>query len=322
MPRKKYYENIDDIELTHVQSGDQDNNVYYSYFSSNAEKKKQVLDTLLTKGAINDLIDSIFSGDISDDRLRRITSALTFYDAVVELTKNSTRVTASDLFFATLVNWSVSRGNGTNRIRSYSALVMAHDGRADALDYREYIVNGEGEGKFNNDYKAITISPKGYGNKMIVHLPIIPMKFGLFRLATERVAGYMTVIGDTDNTQHTIPAYLWLEMVSESMSRRITTKFSNFESKNMYKLIDADHKYIDEILAINDFHSVFNFMNTYTLEFDDNGEMTLLNTEEPPELEDVNGFEWVPTRTGYYLKSPQFYIAATHASAVHILAQR
>lgn len=330
MPRKKWDYNIDEVELTHVHSGDMDNNIFYSYFSGNKEQKKKILDTMLIKNAMNDLIDKIFAGDISDDQLRKITSALTVYDAVLDMTKSSASVTASDLYFAALVNWNVSKGNGTNKIRSYSALQAAHDGMSDkgeGLDYREYIVNGQSEdSKFNNEYVTILISPKEFGSKMQINLPIIPCfpkKLGLFRLCTERVAGFMTIVGDPGNTSHTIPPHIWLQMVEEGMSKRITTRFSKLEGKSLTKLVSTDHQNIDEILALNNFQSLIKFMNTYTLEFEDDGQLKVVNTDEPPEeVNDVNGFEWVEIRPHqHFLKSSRYYLVAHHGSTVHILIQ-
>lgn len=326
MPRKKWDYNLDEVELTHVQSGDMDNNVFYSYYSSNKEQKKKAIDNMLLKGAIQEMISTIFNGDISDDQYRGITSALTVFDAVLDISKNSCQVTASDLFFATLVNWNVSKGNGTNKIRSFAALQNAKSSSKEGLDYREFIVEGEGDGKFNNEYVTILISPKDFGNKMQISLPIMPIrpkKLGLFRLATERVAGYMTIVGDSDQTRHAVPPHIWMPMVEEGMSRRVTTKFSKLEGKHLSKLISDDHKFIDEILAINDFHSVMNFVNMYSIEFDENGELYVCNTSEPPETEDIpNGFEWkdAPGKR-YWLKSPNTYVVSKHGSAVHILVQ-
>ena len=42
MPRRKYTYDLDQVQLTHVKSGDHDNNIYYSYFSENKEQKKKV----------------------------------------------------------------------------------------------------------------------------------------------------------------------------------------------------------------------------------------------------------------------------------------
>ena len=329
MPRKKWNYDVDQIELTRVVSGDMDNNIYFSYFSENKKQKKTILDTMLVKNAMTDLIDKIFAGDVSDDQLRKITTALTVYDAVLDLTKASSNITASDLYFATLVNWNVSRGNGTNKIRSYSSLQAAHDSAAntgEGLDYREYIVNGEGEGKFNGEYINILLSPKEFGSKMQINLPIIPIrpaKLGLFRLCMDRVPGYMTIVGDPDNTSHTIPPHIWHALVEESMNRRVTTKFSKLEGKHLSKLLSADHENIDEILSINDFHSALHFMNIYSLEFEDDGQLRVLNTAEPPEeVEETNDFEWVEIRNMvYFLKSPRYYLVATHGNSVHILTQ-
>ena len=131
---------------------------------------------MLLKGAVQEMISTIFNGDISDDQYRGITSALTVFDAVLDISKNSCSVTASDLFFATLVNWNASKGNGTNKIRSFSALQNAKSSSKEGLDYREFIVEGEGDGKFNNEYVTILISPKEFGNKMQVSLPIMPIR--------------------------------------------------------------------------------------------------------------------------------------------------
>lgn len=326
MARRKYEYDISKVELTHVQSGDQDNNIYFSYFSSNDTLKEKVLKALLTPHTTTDIIDMIFKGDINDDQLRKITTALTFLDAICDITKTSINVSASDLFFATLVNWNVSKGKGTNKIRSYSALQYAKESASRSgndLDYREYIVNGAGEdSKFNNDYIAIVISPKQFGNKMELNLPIIPMKLGLFRFATEHIAAYMTVIGDPEKTSLTVPCYLWMEMISEAMGRRKIAAFSKLESKHLSKLVSTDATYIDEILASNDFRSAFNFIKVYEYELDENdGSLTLMNTQEPPET--PNGFEWVETRNStWFLKSPRFYLVSmSESSSVHILTQ-
>lgn len=330
MPRKKWNYDIEQVELTHLTSGDMNNNIFYSYFSSNTDQKKKVLDTLLTKNGMRDVTDMIFSGSISDDQFRKIATALTFYDAVLTITNNSADCTANDLYFAAIVNWNVSKGNGTNMIRSYSAVSAARDSDANdggTLDYKTFLVNGEGEGKFNGDYTTILISPKGYGNKMELHLPILPIrpiKLGLFRFCTEHVAGYMTIVGDPDSTSHMLPAHIWMAMLEQGISKRITTKFSKLETKHLSKLVDTDHKYIDDILAINDFQSAFSFMNAYQLDFTDDGQLSLVNTTEPPieEVEKVSGFEFKETRANtWWLKSADFYIVSSHGSSVYILTQ-
>lgn len=328
MPRKKYQYDINAVELTHVHSGDQDNNIYYSFFSSNDEQKKAALDKLLTtKDILGIIVECIFTKDINDDQLRRLTTALTFLDAICQITGNTLdgNITGNDLFFALLVNWNCSHGKGTNRIRSYSALKFAKqsvDSAGRELDYKEYIVQGGEEGKFKGDYVAIVISPKEFGNKFEINLPIISMKLGLFRFATEQIAGYAYVLGDSEKTSLTIPAYLWLDMISEAMGRRITTKFSKLETKHLSKLVSTDARYIDEFLAINDFSSKFSFINAYEYECDENdGSLTLKNTEEPPEITKGH-FEWVETRGhAWFLKSPKFYIVSQHGSGIHILAQ-
>lgn len=334
MANPKKYSNIDEVELTHVQSGDMDNNIYYSYFSSNAEAKKKNLDILLKKNALVDIIDKIFVGDISDDQFRKITTALTFYDAIIELNKLHAAVTASDLYFATLVNWNASKGNGTNRIRSYSSLRDAHASAAasknsDGLDYREFIINGNNEdSKFNNEYISILIAPKDYGSKFQVNLPIMPIrpvKLGLFRLCTERIAGYMTIVGDPENTKLVLPPHIWYELVEEGMSRRITTKFSKLEGKNLSKLVSTDHAIIDEIFAINDFRVAVNFMNIYQIDFDDDGTLKIMNTNEPPtEVDESNDFEWTELRSSvYFLKSTKcsHYVVSTHGNTVRVMTQ-
>ena len=59
MARRKYEYDISKVELTHVQSGDQDNNIYFSYFSSNDTLKEKVLKALLTPHTTTDIIDMI-----------------------------------------------------------------------------------------------------------------------------------------------------------------------------------------------------------------------------------------------------------------------
>ena len=328
MPRKRYNYDINEVELTHVSSGDQDNSIYYSFFSSNDEQKKAALDKLLTdKNILSVITECIFTKDINDDQLRRLTTALTFLDAICKITGNTLDggITGNDLFFALLVNWNASHGKGTNRIRSYSALGFAKESASNSgngLDYKEYIVQGGAEGKFKGDYIPIVISPKEFGNKFEINLPIISMPLGLFRFATEHIAGYGYIVGDSEKTSLSIPSYLWLDMISEAMGRRITTKFSKLETKHLSKLFSPEPNYIDEILAINDFKSAFSFINAYEYECDENdGSLTLKNTSEPPEI-NKTGFEWVETRgNAWFLKSPKFYLVSQHGSGIHILNQ-
>lgn len=158
-------------------------------FLKTENRKKKVLAALLTPHTVNDVIDMIFKGDITDDQLRKITTAITFIDAICQITNTSITVTPSKLFFATLVNWNASKGNDTNKIRSYSALQYAGESSKE-LDYKDYIVNGDTEGqKFNGDYISIVISPKAFGNKLELNLPIISMKLGLFRFANRAYCG-------------------------------------------------------------------------------------------------------------------------------------
>lgn len=326
MPRPKI--DPSQIYLTHVQSGDMDNGVYYSYFAGNEDKKVQALKTVLTKKhVIEPFIHELFNGDISDDMYRRMTTFLTFIETICEHSGDGLNVRPDALFFALLVNWNASRGNGTNKIRSYGALQAAQSNalsKGIELDYREFIVNGESESKFSGDYITILVNAPQFGNKFQINLPIIPMKLGLFKLATEHVAAYMTIVGDPDNTSHTIPAYLWLQMIEEGMSRRITTKFSKLEGKSLSKLISTDNKYYEEILSNNDFRMVDNFMDIYDIEFEDDGTLVLRNTNEPPEFsKQAAGLEWAERNgSSYYLKYKNFYLVSKLNGMIWIFSQK
>lgn len=324
-----YNYNIEDVKLTSVKSGDQDNNIYYSYYNGNQELKQKILDTYLE---LNDsgqpfaetLIDCIFRAKITGDNLRQMMTAITFWDAMIEITKGNSPVkSADDLLFAILVNYNCDKGVSKNRIRSFQALQDARESSAnnDGLDYREYLINVE-NGNFENDYVAIPIdTTDNYSCKMILNIPIIKLRLGRFRFATERIAGYMTFNGDPDNTQVTVAPGIWMEMVNEGVNNRITPKFSKLESRSLQKVVDKDPKYIDDILAQNDFKSRFNFMNVYDLEVNDNGEIVISNTKMPPEI-NIAKMEWTEkSGNRYVLNSYDFYIAKTTRNAVHILQQ-
>lgn len=322
MARTKYTYNIEEVELTHVQSGDMDNKVFYSYFSENIKAKEEMLKIFLKKNALANILEAIFSGDISDDQFRRIAIAITFYDAVINITGASMPVTANDAFFAALVNWNVSKGNGANNpIRSYAAIASAKtSNEGKDLDYREYIINGE-NGNFNGDYISIVIFPKDFSCKIQINLPIVKLRLGFFRFATESTPAYMTIIGDPDNCTHIIPPNIWLSMIEEGMGRRKIATFSKLETRTLQRLVSTDFKYIEEILAINDFHKVIDFINAYDFKFEeDDGTLILVNTNEPPEI-DVNGFDWGVKRNAYMLVSSKFYVVTTHGSAIRVLVQ-
>ena len=73
-------------------------------------------------------------------------TAITFWDAVIEITKGNSPVkSADDLLFAILVNYNCDKGVSKNRIRSFQALQDARESSAnnDGLDYREYLINVE-----------------------------------------------------------------------------------------------------------------------------------------------------------------------------------
>ena len=324
MPRYKY--NVDEVELTKVVSGDLNNNIYYSFFKSNPEQKKDALKSLVKKNVLLTIVDKIFEGDITDDQLRKITTALTFYDSLLEITKSNINVSSvNDLYFALLVNWNASKTGSPNRIKSYSSLHAAKDSYISAedgnLDYREFIINSTENDRFDNNYITIPISPNSFSCKMQLKLPIIKRKLGLFSLCTERVSGYLSVIGDPDNSDLMVPYYLWLSLIEEGMSKRATTLFSVLETRFLQKLVDTDANYINEILAINNYRSVDNFVNAYEMVFDDSGVMTLCGTQEPPKLKS-NNIEWINVRDNeYLLNSYKFYIIAKTKGTVHILEQ-
>ena len=327
MPSPRYTYDINQVELTHVQSGDMDNNVYYSYFNGNQQAKEQTLKMLLkSKSALTTIVDTIFNENISDDALRKITTALTFYDAIINITQSSSPVkSVDDLYFALLVNYNCSKGVSRNRIKSYSALADIHESgisEENGLDYREYIINST-DGNFDNDYVAITMdTTKNYSCKMVLNIPIIKLRLGRFRFATERIPAYMTFHGDSDDTQLTVPPNIWLEMVREGVGNRITPKFSKLESRSLQKVVDSDPRFIDDIMAQNDFKSVMNFINAYDIEVNDSGEIVINNTEELPDITVNRGLEWVPKSGGrYVLSSYNFYVAKLTGSAIHILQE-
>ena len=323
---------INEVALTPLSTGDLDNGVYLSYFDGNPEIKKKNLEIFIKNKAhnpIDDLVsDVIFSGgDISDDILRRCTIMLTFFDAIRDITGTEAVVkNPKALYFALVVNWNASKGNGQNKIKSVSAMTMAEEVTAQ-LDYREYIVNGGGDNtKFDGDYKSIRVVNKDFSSEIELMLPIVRGILGTFRFCTDGIAGRMRFSNDPDSTEYMIPARLWMDMIAEAMGRRLTTRFSSFENGRLHKLIKLEARTIEDLLSINNFSVKFSFINAYEIHIDDDmgGELELVNTSEPPELPKEGGeenptWQWYDNANKKALKySRGIYYVTMSGSAIKI----
>ena len=317
--------NLDELPLTRAISGDYDNGVYMSYLDSSPEEKKKKL-LKYCKPNIDKVIEAkLFGSDVTSDVFRDICYIITLYDAITTVVKGSDVLcSVNDLLFAALVNYNYSVGRTTNRIRSYGALseikrseMANNDG---AFDYREYIISGSNN-EFENEYVAIKIDTTDYSCNLTLYLPIIQCRLGRFRFATERIAARMTWYGDTDNTEMTVPPHIWMAMIEDGVSQRLSAKFFKGEAKNLSKYVDSSPSFIDEICDMNDCKVILSFINAYDIEVNDIGEIELYNTKELPKIEKKRLVQWEEIREGssnYALASNFFYVARITGSTIQI----
>lgn len=316
------------IKLTRLKCGDQDNNAWYGFYSENPADTEKTLNMLTAAGNGMDEVESIiFNDDITADGYRKILKVLTVYEEYGKRSGDSsaTAAKARILFFATLVNYNSTASRAVPGIKSYQAArEAATSAKAEGkeLDYREYIISGDNT-NWDNEYKTILTDSKDYSCKIQVKLPIVKKKFGLWQFSTDRIPGIMELIGDPDNTKLLIPANTWMRMIEEAMGKRITTKFSKFEEKSLHKIVKVDSNIIDDILAQNNYKSVVHFVNAYEISINENYELVVHDTIEPPDINDVSGFNWNDySRDDWVLNCNEFYLVKMTGNTIHVLQPR
>lgn len=316
------------INLVHLKCGDQDNNVWYGSYSEHPDDAEAVLQLLTTANNSTDEIESIiFDGDISADNYRQILKILTLYDEYGKRTSNDNMSVrkANILFFATLVNYHGTALKNNVKIKSYQAAREAAssanvEGRE--LDYRDYIISGNTT-NWNNEYKTIITDNNEYSTKIQLQLPVVNLRLGLWRFATDRIPGIMELVSDSDNTKYVIPASVWMNFVADAISNRITTKFSKFEEKSLHKMIKIDANTIDDILAQNNFKSVIHFPNAYKISINENSKLVVHNTNEPPDISNASGFVWTKVGSSdWVLNCNDFYLVKMIGNTIHVLQLR
>ena len=317
-------------KLTKVSSGDMDNGPIIAYMENNEELKIKTLQQFVANNASNPLIDmlqGIFTYDIDDDTFRKVSIALSFFDAICEIThKDPPTKNPNEIYFALLVNWNATKHSNAYRIKSRQALTAAASKQDGDLDYREYITNNDGEDtKFQGEYKNINVALNDWSSDIILKLPIIKGPLGTFRFCTEKIAAKMVFKSDSENTEHMVSSSLWLSLIEEGISKRRTMRFAPFESGRLAKIVKVDNNVINQILAENDFSRRYSFMNIYDLDYTDQGNIVLKNTTTPPELEEnTSGLSW----GAFYGKAMvlqcarSFYVASSYnVGAVNVYMQ-
>lgn len=317
------------IKLTRLKCGDQDNNIWYGYYTEEPEEAEKTLQMLTAAPNSMDEIEAIiFNDDITADGYRRILRVLTVYEEYGKRVgdTNATARKAQIYFFAALVNYNSTISKAVPGIKSFhAASEAASSARADGreLDYREYIVSGEND-NWDNQYKSILTDNNDYSVKIQLKLPVKTLRFGVWKFATDRIPGVMELIGDPDNNKLMVPAAVWMKIVNEGISNRKSTKFLKFQDKSLSKVVKVDSKTVDDILKQNDYKTVIHFPNAYDIEINDNNELVLYNTRELPDIENQKGrFEWVEYSEGnWVLDGKEFYIVKKTGNTIHILQPR
>ncbi len=327
------------IVLNHLINGDKDNSFYYTRYDEEDLETRCLLEYLLEnwQDKVSRVIDGIFYEKIDDKMYNQIMKVLTFWDMLMFRKNLSFDIGANELFFVTLVNYIAVKQPGVRRIKDYPEFYAARDTAKEhghPLDYREYVIRGEGEDDFKGEYLPIVISPNQFSGKLKVFVPIKsvgPRRLGMIRVCTNNVPASFSFVEDQDNEAYTIPAYIWINMLRDGMSRRSSIRFSKAEGKHLASLMNSDERFILDILSTNNFVNAFSLDKTnggFDYDFDtDTGAVIIENVKILPAIEKhgsiVEGFEW--NRIGqrdYLLRSPKFYIANLHKGAINILVER
>lgn len=330
MPKIKNFtkKDVETITLTKVSSGDQDNGTILGYLESNDDAKLKVINSLIggknsNTNPLNDLIASIYNAKIDDDLFRQLSIALSFFDIIREKTMDPVVNDPNAIYFAALVNWNVARGKGSvsDKIRSSSMISNAKE-VSPKLDYSEYLSqSNSSESKFKNEFKEVTIAPDNYSSDMILKLPVIKAPLGFFKLMGG-ISAKLIFDTDKEQTEYNIPANIWMEMLQDGLKNKKGRSIRFYPGYNLSKLVDTSNSYILNILKINDFKKVYDFMNIYDIEYDADGHIVLHNTHEAPDLEEnTYGLEWKPIRKGasvQVLKCRKFYLASNNGNAVTV----
>lgn len=327
--------NIQDLKLTPLSSGDENNNAIISWLNSNDIAKSKAINTYIkdiNTNPTDELVNIIFNDIITDDLYRRCLLMLTFYDAIEELTGTRPIIdNPKALLFALLVNLNAK--NGANRIKSVGALMAAEE-ISPELDYRQYIQNGGGEdSKFKNEYKTIRISKNEVSSEIILELPIIKSFLGIYTFATDaKPAAKLSFSEDNSNETLNIPANIWMSMIQAELNKRKSIRFSPFDMGRLSEIVQFSIKNLEDIMRVNDMHVIFDFPSIFDYEFQD-GKLILNNTKEPPEIDD-NGrdeddankpLKWVKyggstTRKKLSYKNNKFYFVVGGGQIIKIWA--
>lgn len=329
------------IGLNRLSNGDKDNGSVYSRFEKDEKLAQFQLDCFLEcwQSDVIPMIESIFSGNIDRDTFDGCTTILTFWDELLERTggRSEFDAPANELFFALLVNYCASRLPGVHPIKSYGAVQVAKQEAGDKghmLDYRQYIINREGEGDFEDEYIKAKIMPPGYNSEFEVEVPIKhigPKKLGIVKMCTENIPSKLQFEKDSDNEGYEIPAYQWTNMMREKMGKRSTVRFAKTEQKAVSEMFNTDESCIREVLDVNDIRKVFevDLENSATAtDFDDiTGNLIIDNVRKLPDLS-YNGKEvtsmawWQLGNRKYSLHSPKFYVANRKSGEVSVYSKR
>ena len=327
-----------EVIFTHVLNGDMSNESVISKYRDQNIARARLSGYLHDYNTfVSKVIDSIFTADITQEVYQNIAEVLTFWDAIMEARNEQFDLSPNDLYFALLVNFAATRQRIIPRIKSYSGLYSAKAAARENnhnLDYRDYVMNKEGEADFAGDYIKVTIQPRGYNVPFDIEVPVKKVgfkKLGIVKLCTDNVPSRLSFKEDLDGNKYTIPAYLWLNMMKKGVSRFNKVRFSKLEEKNVAQMMDTDHKYIQDILEANDFETLLTIDRdtSFGVDFDkDDGNLIIQHVREVPSLDENDsaeyaGLAWKPVGgQSYKLVSPNFYIVGTKNNAYNILSPR
>lgn len=315
------------LSLTKLKSGDQNNDVFYSNFSDE-EKKKKFIDKLvqnLSKNASSVIEATIYNSTITDDQFRRISAYLTFSEIIEEMCGSKFDTNVNLLYFALLVNYNADNSKGVSKIQSASQLYAAKSINSE-LDYRDYVTKGTADDtKFAGDYKSIRLEPKNLSTGITLKLPVVNYKIlPFFTFATEKVAGKISFDTDTSNTEYNVPANVWMHMIQEGVNARKSPRFpKHFDFGQIKKIVADDPKQIRALLALN-LNKVADIMNAFKTEIDENGTLFLLNASKSmdmAELPENCGVYWDEqgsTEKKRLITSKEFYVIDTNGNTLDI----
>ena len=291
------------IELATLRSGDMDNAMFKSYYSSRPEIAEKNLSIMCSSPnqAECDISGCIYYGEVSQDNLRRIIGFLTLYPEFQKRTGVEFNTPVTDYYFATIINNMVSDGKVPRecRILSDQQLKDIHKllSGGKYIDYSQYVIGGD-HSKQKVKYIKCKVKMDFLNSDIELKVPVKKNLFGAtFRLANESHSpAIMSFAEDPDANEYVLPTAIWGDWMEEMVDKRPTPNFLAVEAKTLQFYIKPQPKHFREALSANGMAKGLDILNAYDADF--NGYHELVIKCDPETLKELK--EEVANRSSHF----------------------